>query len=201
MANSARQGGPDGGDGGWGGNSGGGGGSDNSGGPGRSSVPGLPPTKTMPPQTGKAGCVPASLTVVKMALCNGNGQTEGDMEGAMWTYAMQQFGTGVVNDGVPPNGMAGFVNHFFNTTSLSPAGNYQGAINAGQPIMLSFHAGNDTINGVVTQIWHSVVVTGYNPANPTQIYYLDPLTGRTETGIGATMFTNSLYAIPVTSCK
>lgn len=142
--------------------------------------------------------MPASLTQVKLALCEKGGQTAGQIEGEMYTYGVQQYGLNFFDDGVPLSGMASFVSHFFNVTILMPAGNFQGAINAGYPVMIDVFAHMDGPNMAV---YHSVVVTGYNPNNPSQIYYLDPGTGTTQTGDAATLLANSHYAIPITGCK
>ena len=157
-------------------------------GTGPTSVPGMP--QTMPKQLGVGGCVPASLTQVKLALCGG---VESQIEGAMFLYGIQQYGTNFPNDGVPLSGMSGFVNNFFTTTALIPAGNFQGAINAGHPIMVDIFAYMDGPN---TSVYHSVVVTGYNPNNVSQVYYLDPGTGTTQTADAASLFAGTHYAIP-----
>lgn len=176
---------------GYGGGSGGGGG-----GGGYTSVPGMP--ATMPKQTGTGTCVPASLAQVKLSLCGGT-QTLGQIEGAMDLYGIQSFNDpNFISNGVPLSGIGGFIDHFFNTTILVPAGNIQGAINAGHPVMIDVFSYMD---GPATSVYHSVVVTGYNPNNPSQIYYLDPGTGTTVTGDANSMFTNSHYAIPITGCK
>jgi len=162
-------------------------------GPGPTSIPKMP--QKMPKQLGVGGCVPASLTQVKLALCGG---VESQIEGSMFLYGMQQYGTSFPNDGVPLSGMSAFVNNFFTTTALIPAGNFQGAINAGHPIMVDMFAYMDGPN---TKVYHSVVVTGYDPNNVNQVYYLDPGTGTTETTDAASLFAGTHYAIPITGCK
>ena len=140
-------------------------------------------------------CVPASLTQVKLALCGGD---EGQVEGAMLLYGLQHYGTNFTNDGVPLGGIADFTNNFFNTTILYPTNNFQGAINAGYPIMVNIFAYMDGPN---TAVYYSVVITGYNPDNTSEVYYLDPATGTTKTGDGASILTQSHYSIPIVSCK
>jgi hypothetical protein len=133
-----------------------------------------------------------------MALCKGGWQIEGQVEGAMWTYGMQLYGTNFMNDGVPLSGMTNFVDHFFTTTILAPATNYQSAIASGYPIMVDIFGYMDGPN---TSVYHSVIITGYDPANPSQVYYLDPATGTTKTGNGPDIIAKSHYVIPVTGCK
>lgn len=163
---------------------------------GPTSVPGMP--QTMPIQLGSGGCVPASLAQVQIAMCDNGSKTPGQIEGAMFQYGYQKYGMTFTYAGVPLSGMNSFVNHFFTTTILQPAGNFQGAINAGHPIMIDVFSHMD---GPDMEVWHSVVITGYNPNNVNQVYYLDPGTGTTHTGDAASLYANSHYAIPITGCK
>jgi hypothetical protein len=155
-------------------------------------------TMTMPKQGTPGSCVPASLAQVKEALCSSKYQSVGQVEGSMIQYGIQLYGPNFINDGLPLTGIGDFINHFFNTTILYPANNYQGAINAGQPIMIDVF---EYMDGPSTAVYHSVVIFGYNPNNPSQVYYLDPGTGTTKTGDGASLLNNSHYAIPITGCK
>ena len=164
-------------------------------GTGPTSIPNMP--QTMPRQITAGSCVPSSLAQVKLALCGGN-QTAEQIESAMLLYGIQQYGINFPNEGVPLSDISGFINHFFNTTILNPAGNVQGAINAGYPIMIDVFSHMD---GPGTAVYHSVVITGYDPADVSKMFYLDPGTGRTHQSSATTLFANTHYAIPITGCK
>ena len=166
-------------------------------GPDKTSVPGMPKTMTMPKQITPGTCVPSSLAQVKLSLCGG-GQKPGMVEGEMWKYGIQQYGMDFTNNGVPLNGINSFVSHFFNTTILYPTGNFKGAIEEGYPIMIDVFAYMDGPN---TAVYHSVVITGYDPNDASKVYYLDPGTGTTQTGNAATLYANAHYAIPIIGCK
>ncbi|GAB3637677.1 hypothetical protein GCM10027422_32670 [Hymenobacter arcticus] len=94
--------------------------------------------------------------------------------------------------------MSDFINHFFDTTILYPVGNFQGAINAGYPIMIDMFSYMDGPN---TAVYHSVVITGYDPTNPKIVYYLDPGSGMTQAANATNLFSGSHYAIPIIGCK
>lgn len=176
--------------GGWGG-AGTGPGSGGAGGPANPKMVSRMPT-SMPTQVG-GGCVPASLAIIKSSLCGGS---YGQNQNAIGLYGTQQYGVFFMNNGVPLADMGSFVDHFFNVDILMPAGNFMGAIDNGYPILIDKFSYSDG----TTDVYHSVVVTGYDQNDQTTVYYLDPATGSLSSGDGPTLFANSHYAIPVTGC-
>lgn len=158
-------------------------------GPGPKFVPNMP--TTMSPQITPGSCVTSSLSEVKTALCGGDPL---QVESSMLNYAVQLYGGNYLNQGMPLGDITNFANHFFTTTILFPVGNYQGAIDAGYPIAI------DVPSGINSNIWHSVIITGYEPGTSTA-YYLDPATGTTVAGDGPSLVANAHYTIPITGCR
>lgn len=67
----------------------------------------------------------------------------------MLLYGQQQYGSNFYLYGVPLEHIGSYINHFFNVTFLCPAGNLQGAIDSGYPVMIDIFSHMDGPNTAV----------------------------------------------------